>query len=236
MEAIEMVEQSKTSNVTISVNNTRRLFPSYGKINELIQSGSIGSLKSIEYINGFYFQWPTASGFYFNHKDRPPRGVLLDQGAHVLDLICWWMGNKPDVIFSQNDSFGGCEGMAIIALKKGGCSIEVKLSWLSQMQNSFKIIGEEGTIEGGIEDWDKFEHKLISGKSKKIIIKCKEKNYCDFADKLVTNFIDVVSKKAIPLIPGIEIIPSIKLIEECYEVTTKLSTPWYDDLEATIGK
>lgn len=235
-EATEMVEQSKVSNVTISVNNTRRLFPAYGKIKELIERGSIGSLISIKYINGYLFQWPTTSGFYFNYKKGPPKGVLLDQGAHVLDVICWWMGNKPDVIYAQNDSFGGSEGVAIVALKSGSCTIEVNLSWLSRLQNTYTIVGEEGTIEGGIEDWNNFKLKYKNGKSKKIKIKCKEKDYCDFADKLVNNFIDVVSNKTKPLIPAMEIIPSIKLIEECYEVTTKISTPWYDDLEVLNGK
>lgn len=235
-EATEMVEQSVASNVTLSVNNTRRLFPSYRKIKDLIQNGSIGNLISIEYSNGFLFQWPTASGFYFNYKEGPPKGVLLDQGAHVLDLICWWMGNKPDVINSQNDSFGGCEGMAVVALKGGSCTVDVRLSWLSQLQNTFKIVGEEGTIEGGIEDWNYIKVKLRNGKDKIINTKCKEISYVDFGDKLVTNFIDVVRDIGIPLIPAIEVIPSIKLIEECYEVRTKLSTPWYDDLEALNGK
>jgi predicted dehydrogenase len=231
-QAKEMVDESKASHVTISVNNTRRLYPAYGKIRELIQSGAIGSLTSISFTNGYLFQWPTASGFYFNSAEGRPKGVLLDQGAHVLDLICWWTGRKPRVVRAENDSFGGSEGMAILTLNQGGCTIDVKLSWLSQLQNKYVIIGEQGSIEGPIEDIKSFNLKYRGGKSKRVKVKCQEKRYVDFADRLVANFVKVLRNEAEPLVPGADVIPSIELIEECYEASNRLSMPWYDDLEA----
>lgn len=229
--AEEMAEQARQSGVTLSVNNTRRLYPSSIAIKELIEKGALGEIVEIEYINGYLFRWPTTSGFYFNHDHGVPKGVILDQGAHVLDLVCWWLGDKPELMAAQNDSFGGTEAMAIITLQKGQCRIRVKLSWLSQLENSFRITGKDGTIEGNIEDWNRFKITSRNGKSRMINSKSDEKSYLDFGNKLMSNFIDVIEHAADPLVSAVEVIPSIQLMEECYEMPTKLNTPWYDNLE-----
>lgn len=235
-EGREMVEQARTSHVTISVNNTRRLYPAYGKIKELIQNQFIGDLISIQFTNGFVFQWPTASGFYFSRRNGRPKGVLLDQGAHVLDLICWWMGHKPQVIGAQNDSFGGSEAEERLFLKRESCDIEVILSWLSPLRNRYRIVGDQGIIEGDIEDFQNFDLANKDGRSRRVKVRCKEKGYREFAERLLGNFVSVLRNEAQPLIPAEEVLPSIELIEECYEASTKLSMPWYDDLEVLHGR
>lgn len=92
----ELVEIAEKKKVLLSVNNTRRLFPSYQVVKELIDDGSIGEIKEVYYYEGGEFSWPTKSGFYFTAAD--PKGVLLDRGAHVLDSICHWVGGKPELI------------------------------------------------------------------------------------------------------------------------------------------
>jgi len=235
-EAREMVDQAKAANVTLSVNNTRRLYPAYKEIRKLIQNGSIGRLGEINYINGFRFQWPTASGFYFNHNRGKAKGVLFDQGSHVIDAVCWWIGAKPKVISCETDSHGGCEGMAVVGLKSGECKIEIKLSWLSELKNTFKIAGEEGTIEGKIEEWNGFRFKRGNGESKKISMNGGERNYREFGEKLLNNFIDVITHQAQPIIPGKDVLDSIEVIEECYRIATKMSDPWYENLEVQHGR
>ena len=234
-EANEMVAQAKRYGVTISVNNTRRLFPAYSKIKELLSNGAIGNPLSLKYFEGWRFDWPTASGFYFNTKTSR-KGVLLDRGAHVLDAICWWLGGRPKPISSENDSFGGPEAVAHISLEYNGCAIEVKLSWLSNLQNKYIISGELGVIENGVEDWWVVPITSKSGKTETIKLKSKEKDYNDFAHKMVANFLDVISRHEKPLVPASEVIPSIALIEECYKTATRFRMPWYETLGAPDGK
>ncbi|MFX0195380.1 MAG: NAD-dependent epimerase/dehydratase family protein [Candidatus Hodarchaeota archaeon] len=231
-EAKEMVAQARKSGVTISVNNTRRLFHSYSKTKELISDGTIGNIISIKFIDGETFQWPTVSGFYFNRTSK--KGVLLDRGCHGLDTICWWLGGKPKVISCENDSFGGVEGVTLAKFEYKGCLVEVKLSWLTQLQNTYTIVGELGMIEGGIEEWNSVTISYKSGKKEKIKVKSKERHYNDFGDKIVANFLDVVSKGATPLIPANEIIPSIELLEECYRSAKSLRMPWHEILKRSV--
>lgn len=224
-EAKEMVAEAKKAGLTISANHTRRLYPSYAKIKELISSGRIGNLLSIRYVDGEKFGWPTASGFYFSKAS--PMGVLLDRGVHGIDAICWWLGLKPRLVSSRTDSFGRVEGTSLVVCEHNGCHIEIKLSWLSKLQNRYSIVGELGTIEGDIGDWNSVTVVDRAGRKHVTKLRCKERKYDDFGTKVVENLVDIVSNGAKPLIPASEVIPSLELIEESYRTATRFSMPWY---------
>ena len=226
-----MVAQAQKSGVALAVNLTRRLFPAYGKIKELLAAGALGPLISIQDVEGHPFTWPTASGFYF--KKASPTGVLLDKGAHSLDALCWWLGAKPTVLSSENDSFGGFEGAALVKLLHAGCAIELKLSWLTRLQNRYTIVGELGKIEGGIEEWDSVTIQYNNGKTVKTKLGAKERTYNDFGNKMLTNFVDVITKGANPLVPAAEVLASVELIDECYKTVRRFQMPW---LETTALK
>jgi predicted dehydrogenase len=225
-EAQQMVAQAQQSGVALAVNLTRRLFPAYGKIKELLAADTLGKLISIQYVEGHPFTWPTASGFYF--KKASPTGVLLDKGAHSLDAICWWLGGKPTVLSSENDSFGGFEGAALVKLLHNGCAIELKLSWLNRLQNRYSIVGELGKIEGGIEEWDCVTIQYNSGKTNKIKLAAPERAYNDFGNTMLSNFIEVVTKGVKPLVPAAEMLASVELIDECYKTVRRFQMPWLE--------
>lgn len=225
-EAREMVAQAQASGVTLSVNLTRRLLPTYRKVKQMITHGELGALKRFDYLDGEYFQWPTVSGFYF--KKASPAGVLLDRGTHSVDLICWLLGAKPEVISAQNDSFGGFEGCAVLRLQHGDCQIHLKTTWLQRMDNYFRISGEKGTVEGALSKWSSIQFTDPNGHTRKIKLNEESPEYNAFGFKLVRNFADVIRGMAQPLIPAQEVLPSVELIEECYARSTHLPMPWYD--------
>lgn len=128
--AKEMVEQARKTGTVLTTNYLQRLWPQFARVKELLANRSLGQPLAIKYFVGEVFDWPTVSGFYFNSA-RSAAGVLRDRGAHVFDQICWWLGGKPKLMSSQNDSFGGGEAVAYIQFEHGRCVGEVKLSWLS---------------------------------------------------------------------------------------------------------
>jgi len=229
-EAGEMVAQAEKSGVTLSVNHTQRLFPANIKIKELLVQGKFGKPLYMRYAWGDEFAWPTASGFYFNPKIRKG-GVLLDRGPHALDLICWWLGYKPELVLSENDSFGGIEAVAHVRFKSCDCIIEVKLSWLSVLSNSYALRCELAEIENNFLSWWQLPIRHKSGKVEIIPLHSSERHYNDFGAKIVSNFIDVIRKGNAPLIPASEVIPSIELIQECYAKAQRFNLPWYENLE-----
>lgn len=235
VEAREMVEQAQKTGAALSANHTRRLFASSSKVKGLLTDGVIGDLLSIKYFEGEEFKWPTVSGFYFDTKISS-RGVLLDRGAHVLDLICWWLGEKPKLISSQNDSFGGCEAVAHVRFAHKKCVGEVKLSLLGNIRSGYFIRGQSGTIEGGIYDYRSLVLTTKSGRKKGVKLNSREKCYEDFGYTIVTNFINVISKGEKPLVSGSDVQDSMELIDECYETASRFDMPWYHIPEIRHGR
>ncbi len=228
-EVREMVRLADAHGVTIAVNNTRRLVPSSRKIKEIITSGEIGSLRSISYLEGGEFDWPTASGFYFNSKISR-KGVLLDLGAHVFDVICFWLGGKPEILSSESDSFGGCEAVAAVSMRYQDCICTVRMSRLGKLPNSFRIIGEKGSIEGAIHDWRTITLTTSRGTSM-IDTQPRDNGKVHFSRMPIANFLDVIRGAATPLIPASHVLDSIELIQEAYGRTTRFPLPWYEQKE-----
>jgi predicted dehydrogenase len=232
-QAREMVEQAHKTGAAILANYQRRLYASYLKVKELLADGTLGEPLSIEYFEGEEFRWPTASGFYFDTKVSS-RGVLLDRGAHVLDLICWWLGGKPKLVSSQNDSFGGREAVALVRFEHKRCVGEVKLSLLGKFPCVFRVKCEAGTVEGDVYD---FQSIVLtkSGRKKRLRLKSREKYYTDFGYTMVTNFLDVMSKGEEPRVSGADVLDSVEWIDECYEAASRFDMPWYEIAEIRNG-
>lgn len=225
-EVSKLVEIAAASAVTIGVNNTRRMMGSSILVKNILRQNLIGEILDITYIDGNEFDWPTLSGFYFDSK-QSRKGILLDMGSHALDLLCWWMGAKPDVISSETDSFGGYEAMAVLKLKYGNCPATVRLSRLSRLSNMYCIRGRTGLIEGGVYDSSKITLK-VNGQTREIRSQTGTTSMHDIGPMLVRNFLNVLAGLEDPLVPAAQVIPSIELIDEAYKTAKRISMPWYD--------
>lgn len=228
-EVRELVAAAEKNNAALCVNNTRRMFPSFQEVKKIISSGQIGKLKKIKYLEGSTFAWPSATGFYVNPKVSS-KGVLIDIGPHVLDSICWWLGGKPELVEFKDDSFGGPESVAICKGNYDGCEIEIFLNRLFDVESRFEIIGEKGSIEGGVFEWKNLTLKLSEGKIERKKLTTPARNYPEFVKLIVENFIRVVEGKEAPLVEGKDVIDSISLIEESYKHRSRFKLPWYDNV------
>lgn len=232
-QAREMVVFAEANGAKLAVNQVRRLYPVYQEIHKRIARGDLGNLRSIRYVDGEEFSWPTASGFYFQNELK--RGVLFDRGIHGLDAICWWLGGNPDLISFESDRMGGVEGTAVVKGAFYGCNIEVILSWLTKLKNLYQIEGEKGCLEGDINDWKTLQFTPVDGKKEVIHLPSSEKSYMDFGKKMMENFIEVVAGKAEPLVPAAATLPALEWIDACYQAETRLSMPWYEAVPMTGG-
>lgn len=229
-QVMEMVETASQQNVQLCVNNTRRMFPAFQAVKKIIDSGRIGKLQSISYVEGNSFAWPSATGFYVD-PSVTDRGVLLDLGPHVLDTVSWWLGGgKPTVISCQDDSFGGPESVIRVRAEANGCSVDVLLNRLLELENTYTVVGDKGVIRGRIFDWCQCTLE-IDGIEESIFSETKAKTYPDFVIPIIDNFLQVVGGGETPLVPGAEVVDSIKLIEEAYDQRKAFNLPWYQDVD-----
>lgn len=229
-DAKAMIAQAHRTGAVLAANYTRRLYASYRKVKELLAEGTLGRPLSIKFLVGEDFTWPTVSGFYFNPRVSS-RGVLLDRGSHKFDLICWWLGGKPQLLSSQNDSFGGPEAVAHVTFSHYDCRGEVKLSVLGRFPGTFVVECESATIEGDIYDFGTLFLIPRFGPKTRLRLRSAEKLYWDFGPRLVTNFIDAVTARQPPLVSGSDVLASVEFVDECYEAATRFEMPWYKLLE-----
>lgn len=228
-EAAQLVAAGKRARVGLAVNQIRRLFPPSQAVRDLLQRGAIGTVRFVGYYDGAKYDWPTASGFAFGLRSGG-KGVLFDIGAHVLDLICWWLGRAPVITDYVDDSFGGSEAVAKVSFADAPGTLrgEVHLSWLAKLQNGFRIEGDKGTVTGSIFDWGSLELISKSGRRTSLPIETHVRSLGDIAPRIMENFIAVIEDEAVPLIPGREVVPSIALIEDCYARRRRFTMPWHD--------
>jgi predicted dehydrogenase len=222
--AREMVNLAHKMGAVLAANYQQRLWPQFVKVKEIIANRSLGEPVHIKYQVGEVFDWPTVSGFYFNSVGSG-RGVLRDRGAHVLDHICWWLGGRPKVISSQNDSFGGSDAVAHVQFEHNKCVGEVKLSWLSSFPCKFVVECEKGSIEGEVYYPQNILVKAGSILAKRV--KLKSENYTALGHRMVANFISIIRNGENPLVPGSDVLDSVSIIDECYKVATRFEMPWY---------
>ena len=223
--AREMIRAAREKNLALCVNNTRRMFPSFRAVREAIDSGRLGRLAGIEYTEGAAFGWPSATGFYVDPKVSS-RGVLQDLGAHVIDTICWWAGGRPEVEEMLDDSYGGPESVVKIRARKDGCEIRITLNRLCELSSAYRVRGEKACIEGSVFDWKTIGVTDASGDRTERRLACTVRNYPGFVIPIVENFVDVLRYRALPLVSGSDVLPSLEFIHECYGRRKRLDLSW----------
>ena len=222
-EAAELVRLAEENGVALAVNQTRRFFPTYQKITQLIQEGVLGSLQEIKYCDGIEFDWPAASQHHFLPSSK---GAWSDTGVHLLDTICYWLGGKPTLVSSENDAMGGPEAIATVRLQHDDCQAEIKASRLGKLDNGFVIRGTKGSISAGAEDFSKLTIEFADGSKKTIKCGSPKLQYTDFATPMVANFVDVIAGKAKPAVSGNDVLPTIEILEEAYKEAKPYAMPW----------
>ncbi|WP_309380156.1 Gfo/Idh/MocA family oxidoreductase [Cerasicoccus frondis] len=94
-----IIDAAKRTGRNVRVTFNYRYAPSRSKVKELIQSGVIGDVKSV------HFEWllDTRHGAdYFRrwHRDkRNSGGLMVHKATHHFDLVNWWLGSEPKVVF-----------------------------------------------------------------------------------------------------------------------------------------
>ena len=225
-EVDQVVAAAASKGVHVAVNQTRRLFKSFQQVQQLVANGAIGELREIDYVLGEPFGWPAETNTYFGAA-AGGRGVLYDTGAHIVDLVCWFMGGEPELVSYEDDSRGGTEAVAKLVVRRHGATARVHLSWLSKLRNTYRIVGTEGSLEGRVYEWSSFTKQTARGRAQ-FVRADKTREFSHFADKLLDNFVDVVEGKGRPVVSAADVRPAISLIDTCYARRTLLSEPWFD--------
>jgi len=102
-----MVEAADKAGCLLAVGHFRRFFPSTKMVKEILDAALLGAVRSFRFLDGEIYNWPARTASPFDRAEAGG-GVLIDIGAHTLDLLLWWLGNEAEVLY-QDDALGGVE-------------------------------------------------------------------------------------------------------------------------------
>lgn len=231
-EAKELIALAADRQVVLAVNQTRRFFPTYPKIRELIQAGALGQLKSIKYHDGVEFDWPAASPHHFQPGAK---GTWSDTGVHLLDTVCYWLDAKPTLTESLNDSHAGPEALATVRLEHEACKIEIKVSRLGRLMNGFEIVGSQGKIQADAEDFAEVRIERPSGKIEKHRCGSRKTTYPDLALPVLTDFLAACRGSSQARATAASTLGTIELLEEAYEAATLYPMAWNEAIHQSAS-
>jgi predicted dehydrogenase len=224
----------------LAVGHFTRFFPSTELTKDLIDSGDLGPLISFDFEFGAAKGWATLSGFNLS-RELCGGGVLLDYGVHFLDRMRSWF---PDVrpVRYRHDSRGGVEANCIVDLE---CVVRnrpvtgrITLSRTHQLANRLRVVGEEGTlvVREGQEDSVTFT-SARRGFQHEISFAANQGRPSGAPDPFrlqLEDFVDAIRNRRAPRITGETAAASLRLIEDCYQMSLPLEEPWVDGTIARL--
>lgn len=203
-DANDMIKASKANNKRLGIGMIRRCFDNFKMAKQIVNAEKLGKIKHFDYQEGWKFDWPARSGFFFKKK-LAGGGVLVDWGVYAIDLISWIIGDKLCLEWYGDDSHGGIEADARIKLrvKKQDTSIPgtVELSRMRKLRNSLRIYGDKAALEVFLEQHREFLY---------------------FADQL-RNFIDFTEENYVKPSEQLKV---INFLEKCYQNKHTITRPW----------
>ena len=229
-EAVELIKLAKEMNKTICVGNFRRYKMGTIWVKKLIESGRLGEIQEFHFREGGIYSWPATTNSFWDKK-KACGGVLMDTGSHTVDQLCFLLG-EADVIEYKDDAVGGVEADSFIELQlENGAKGTVDLSRTRNIGSSAIIKGSEGELimdllSGEIKtkpfDLLKMEFDGIIGE------KIKMESNVDLFIQQYSSWFNAIQTDSDDYIKGEDVLPSIKIISQCYKIKKQLSYQWVE--------
>lgn len=230
-ECDNMIKATDQGKAVLEIGLMRRFLRAAQFTKAVLDADLLGPIRSFDIREGFVYNWPVASGFFFQKKTAGG-GVLLDTGAHTLDLLLWWLGNVTSFDYFD-DNYGGVEADCVLNLvMENGVTGTIELSRTRILRNTAVIRGEKAILETSLHS---NKIKLIPHKAPLEFVGniFPDIQGEDFRQSLVDLFlaelvdwISAIRNGIPPHISGKDGRRSIELIESCYKKRKPLALPW----------
>lgn len=240
-----MVKAADDAGCLLAVGHFRRFFPSTKMVKDILSAGILGAVRSFRFLDGEIYNWPAQTASPFKRAEAGG-GVLIDIGAHTIDLLLWWLGDEAEVRY-QDDAMGGVEANCRIYLRMiGGAKGIVQLSRDCPLPNRYIIECEKGWVAYRCDVVDRIEWGLydsdygINAEIRRMVTPTQATmrelgsdlpGYYDCFAAQLENVVAAIHGAEALHVPGTEALKSVALIEKCYNNRALLEMPWLDIAE-----
>lgn len=213
---------------SLTVGQMRRFSPAVVLAAQLLRGGVIGEIQSVDVRDGNVFGWPVESDFQFR-KDKAGGGVLVDTGAHALDMVIGWFGT-PKTVAYRDDARGGVEADCVADLQlPSGAACRVELSRTRNLGNSAIIKGSRGSLEVGFNA-NVLKCSIPEGSVDTPFLCALEVPHPDvwrqMFDFQLEDWLGAIKSEQSAKVSGAEARKVVQLIESLYAIRQPLDLPW----------
>ena len=231
-EGMAMVRAGENSKARLGVDFIRRRFQNYSMAKEFLGRGMLGKVTNVRYEEGHVVTWPFASSFALE-KRQAGGGVLIDWGAHALDILSWILNGEMRAISYKDDGLGrievDCEANLVITNRGSDVPCCVRLSRMRELDNSLIIQGDTGSLEVRHFDLNRIYFRAGDHTWQIDQALSSEKSVIDYFAEQVRAFIDGSSEFP----RGEEALKVLAITEECYRNRKDISYPWQNRSNAS---
>ena len=228
IECNAMIAAAETGEAVLAVGLMRRFLHVAQWVKAMLDAGVLGPIESFDFREGFVYNWPVASDFFFR-RETAGGGVLIDTGAHTLDLLLWWLGDVASFEY-YDDNYGGVEADCELHLTlASGAKGVVELSRTRNLRNTAILRGQRGEIEVSLHS------NRVTASPKEILAyrnggvsgnRLPRQSFEELFVLQLKDWLQAIETGQVPLVSGMEAARSIALIEACYEQHRLLKLPW----------
>lgn len=225
-ETRRLIEVAERVGRKLGVGLIRRHYLSFDFVQRVLDAGWLGRIQSFDLREGISSGWPvyTLSLFRRDHGG----GVLLDVGAHALDMLLAWLGPFNRVKY-RDDARGQVEANCLLELElRNGASGIVELSRTRNLRNTCIIRGERGELEVGVYPDSAVTLRLQSlqvggaptdGRTNDVGLHAA-------ARRQLETFANSICAGSEPRVPASEALESVRLFDACRSSRQALDLAW----------
>ena len=227
-QSMEMVRLADKESRLLAVSLVRRLLSHNRLFKQLIDMGVVGRIQSVSVSEGAVFNWPVQSVDFYDPR-LSGGGVLLDNGAHLLDLVLWWLGDASLVSYFD-DAQGGVEAECRVEMQmKDGAAVIVEMSRLRNLKNQIAIEGDQGKL---VMDLSSGQICLSAREADEIFRGGVDDSISNQTtlDLFVSQYKGILEaifsedQNSSNIVEGVDSVASVSLIEQCYGIRQLLKT------------
>jgi predicted dehydrogenase len=234
----KMIECAERTGKKIYVVKQNRYNPPVLAIKKLINENKLGTLFGFQ-MNCF---WNRPADYYRQASWRgslaQDGGILFTQFSHFIDLLYWFLGDVEKVAgWRRNDMHQGIiefedSGMAMIEMKNGATgTINYSInSYKNNMEGSFTLFGEKGTVKIGGQYLNELEYFSVENETKPKLSTFNTANNYGFYQgsmsnhgKVYENLIRALKNPDHAMVEAAEALKTVEIIENIYRSSPIIS-------------
>jgi len=211
----------------LAVGLVSRWFGAARHVKRMLDSHLLGRIHHFDVREGMVYSWPVTSDFLF--RRAMGGGVLADLGAHVLDLLLYWLGDYESVDY-YDDAAGGAESDCELGLvMKSGAVGVVQLSRTRDLRNTWILEGDQGTLEVMRRHDAELAWRVAGGD---VVLDGSFRKDGRAEDPLEcfrlqwADFLDAIANRRLPFVSGVEGYRGVELIERCRRGAKRRPHTW----------